>query len=103
MPQMLSARPNAGRVGGPSGRAGEVGEAAHRLGERAETGPRRRTGPVCPNPVSRTRIRPGLTSCSRSGPRPQRSSVPGRKFSTSDVGGRGQPEEQPRPLRACRG
>ena len=37
MPQMLSASPNAGSVGGPSCLAGEVGESAHRLGERAET------------------------------------------------------------------
>ena len=40
-------------------------------------------GPVWPNPVTRVMTRPGLISQSRSGARPQRSSVPGRKFSSS--------------------
>ncbi len=37
---MPSARPNGGRVGGPSGQPGDRGEPAHRLGERAEAGAR---------------------------------------------------------------
>jgi hypothetical protein len=40
-------------------------------------------GPVCPYPVTRVTIRPGLVCHSVSGASPQRSSVPGRKFSTT--------------------
>ena len=40
-------------------------------------------GPSCPNPVTRRMTSFGLRSSSTSGPMPRRSSVPGRKFSTS--------------------
>src|SRR6476660_4682021 len=40
-------------------------------------------GPVWPNPVTRVMTSPGLISQSCSGARPQRSSVPGLKFSSS--------------------
>src|SRR5215471_11679661 len=38
-------------------------------------------GPVWPKPDTRTITSPGFRACSRSGPRPISSSVPGRKFS----------------------
>ena len=41
-----------------------------------------RWGPVCPHPDKRTMTSLGLISNSRSGPRPNRSSPPGTKFST---------------------
>ena len=40
-------------------------------------------GPVCPKPVTRVMISAGLMASSTSGPSPSRSSVPGRKFSTT--------------------
>ncbi|CAB5119697.1 unannotated protein [freshwater metagenome] len=40
-------------------------------------------GPVCPNPLTRVKIKVGLMACRTSGPRPRRSSAPGRKFSTT--------------------
>ena len=44
------------------------GEAAHRLGQRAEAGPRARTGPVWPKPLTRASTRRGLTAESSSQP-----------------------------------
>ena len=41
------------------------------------------SGPVCPNADTRTRTRSGLAASSTSGPSPHRSSVPGRKFSST--------------------
>ncbi len=82
MPQMLSASPNAGSVGGPS--AVPVRWANPLIASASVPNPAREAyGPVCPKPVIRAITRPGLTRCSSSGPMPQRSSVPGRKFSTS--------------------
>ena len=39
--------------------------------------------PVCPQPEMRTTTSRGFNACSAARPRPMRSSVPGRKFSTS--------------------
>ena len=40
-------------------------------------------GPVCPKPLTRVSTKEGLMARSSSGPRPRRSRVPGRKFSTT--------------------
>ena len=63
------------------GEAVHEGIARHGFGERAESRPVRvRAGR--PKPVVRTMTSRGLSSCSVSQPKPQRSSVPVRKFST---------------------
>src|SRR6478609_2379816 len=82
MPAIESARPKAGRVGGPSAwpvRCANPLIASARVPKPA----RAAYGPVWPKPVMRATTRPGLSSCRTSGERPQRSRVPGRKFSTS--------------------
>jgi hypothetical protein len=82
MPAMLSARPNDGRVGGRS--AGPVWNAKPLIASASVPKPGRCAyGPLCPKPVSLTSTSPGLSARSRSGPSPHRSSVPGRKFSTT--------------------
>src|SRR6478752_9390440 len=81
IPAIESASPKAGRVGGPSAwpvRCAKPLIASARVPKPA----RAAYGPVWPNPVIRATTRPGLSSCSASGERPQRSRVPGRKFST---------------------
>ena len=86
-PATASARPKGGSVRRAVGLAGDVGEAAHRLGQGAEAGPGASTGPVWPKPVTRDHDEAGVDGrAGRPQPRPQRSSVPGRKFSISDVG-----------------
>ena len=58
-------------------------------------GARRRTGPVWPKPVMRDEHQPGVElRAARPEPRPQRSSVPGRKFSTRTSAGGREPHEQ---------
>ena len=75
-----SARPNGGRVGGPS--AGPVIAAKPLIDSARVPKPgRRRYGPVWPKPVTRAITSRGLRACSGSGPMLQFSSVPGRKFS----------------------
>ena len=77
-----SASPNGGSVGGPSG--SPVAAANPLIASARVPKPGRRAyGPTWPNPVMRAITSRGLTACSSSGPSPQRSRVPGRKFSTS--------------------
>lgn len=77
---MPSASPNGGNVGGPSG--SPVSAAKPDIASASEPKPGRPAyGPCWPNAVTRTRTRRGLRWESRSQPRFQRSSVPGRKFS----------------------
>lgn len=75
-----SASPNGGRVGGPSG---SPVIAANPLiaSARVPKPGRCAYGPNCPKPVTLARTSRGLTACSSAQPSPQRSSVPGRKFS----------------------
>ncbi len=80
--QIESASPKAGSVGGAS--AGPVRWAKPLMASASVPNPGRDAyGPSWPKPEIRTSTSPGFASCSTSGPSPHRSSVPGRKFSTS--------------------
>ena len=79
---MLSASPNGGSVGGPSG--SPVMAAKPLIASASVPNPARsRYGPVCPKPEIRTSTSPGLISVRASNPSPHRSNVPGRKLSTT--------------------
>ena len=75
-----SARPKGGSVGGPSGSPVMAAKPLMASASVPKPG-REEYGPNWPKPVTRASTSPGLASCSTSGPMPQRSSVPGRKFS----------------------
>src|SRR6266571_938275 len=79
-PATASARPVAGSVGGPAG--WPVTWAKPLIASARVPKPGLFLyGPVWPNPDTRTMTRRGLSACSTSHPSPQRSRVPGRKFS----------------------
>ena len=73
------ARTAAGSAARPPRRSGGPARSSPRPGCR--TPGAWRTGPVWPNPVTRSTTSAGLIFCSSSGPRPHFSSTPGRKFS----------------------
>ncbi len=68
----------------PVGVAGRVADAADRLADRCRSRPRRARGPVWPKPETWTMIDAGVARAQRRRSRgPTRSSVPGRKFSST--------------------
>ncbi len=91
---MPSARPNGGSVGGPSGSPVSAANPLIASARLPKPG-RAEYGPNWPNAVTRAITSAGLAACSSSGPRPQRSSVPGRKFSMSTSASRDQRQQQP--------
>ena len=100
---MPSARPNGGRVGGPSGWPVMCGEAAHGLGEGAEAGAVRVRAELPEAGDAGEHEAAGCSRDSSSQPRSHRSSVPGRKFSMTTSASRDEPPEDLPALRGCRG
>ena len=76
------------------GLAVQRGEAAHRLGERAEARAARAYGPVWPKPLTRASTSRGLTARSSSGPDAPALERARAEVLEHDVGALGQPQEE---------